>query len=124
MYQQIIIIGNLGGNPEMRYNANGKAVTNFSVATNRVYNGEKETIWFRVSVWGNQAEACNTYLRRGSKVLVEGRLTADTQTGGPRIWTANDGEPRASYEITANQVKFLSTRGDDAAGHDDGYIPF
>ena len=123
MYQSITIVGNLGGDPEMRYTQSGKAVTNFRVATNRVYNGEKETIWFRVSVWGATGEACNNHLRRGSKVLVEGRLTADPATGGPRIWTANDGTPKSSYEITANQVKFLSTRGEDAAGHDED-VPF
>ena len=117
MYQQIIIVGNLGRDPEMRYTQTGQAVTNFSVATNRQYTASdgqqvKETIWFRVSVWGRMAEVTNQYLRRGSKVLVEGRLNADPATGGPRIW---GDPPRASYEITANQVKFLSTRGEDEA---------
>jgi len=75
MYQKIIIVGNLGRDPEMRYTPSGQAVTNFSVATNRQYTGSdgqlvKETIWFRVSVWGKQAETSNQYLRRGS-VLFE-----------------------------------------------------
>lgn len=101
MYQKIIIVGNLGGDPVMRYTPSGQAVTNFSVATNRQYtasNGEqvKETTWFRVSVWGKQAEVANQYLRKGRKVLVEGRLIPDPQTGGPRIWTGQDGQPRAS----------------------------
>ncbi len=92
MYQTIIIAGNVGRDPEMRYTPSGQAVTSFSVATNRQYtnnNAEtvKETIWFRVSAWGKQAETCNQYLKKGSKVLVEGRLTADPATGGPRIWT-------------------------------------
>jgi single-strand DNA-binding protein len=81
MYQTIIIAGNVGRDPEMRYTPSGQAVTSFSVATNRQYtnnNGEtvKETIWFRISAWGKTGETCNQYLKKGSKVLVEGRLTA------------------------------------------------
>jgi single-strand DNA-binding protein len=118
MYQKIVIVGNLGRDPEMRYTPSGQAVTNFSVATNRRYtssNGERvdETVWFRVSVWGRQAETCNQYLAKGRKVLVEGRLTADPQTGGPRIWTDNSGEKRASFEISAVTVQFLSGRGEE-----------
>jgi len=118
MYQKIIIIGNLGRDPEMRYTPSGQAVTNFSVATNRQYTGSDgqrvdETIWFRISAWGRQAETCNQYLKMGSKVLVEGRLTADSASGGPRIWTRQDGTPAASYEISAGTVQFLSTRQED-----------
>jgi len=118
MYQKIIIIGNLGRDPEMRYTPSGQAVTNFSVATNRQYTGSDgqrvdETIWFRISAWGRQAETCNQYLKMGSKVLVEGRLTADSASGGPRIWTRQDGTPAASYEISAGTVRFLSTRQED-----------
>ena len=58
------------------------------------------------------AETCNQYLKKGSKVLVEGRLTADTATGGPRIWNGQDGEPRASFEVTAQTVRFLSSRNE------------
>jgi len=120
MFQKIIIVGNLGRDPEMRFTPAGQAVTSFSVATNRQYtasNGEriKETIWFRVSVWGRQAESCNQYLRKGSKVLVEGRLTADPASGGPRIWNRQDGSPAASFEISATSVQFLSTRAEDEA---------
>ncbi len=120
MYQKVIIVGNLGRDPEMRYTPSGQAVTNFSVATNRQYttnNGEKvkETTWFRVSVWGRMAEVCNQYLRRGSKVLIEGRLNADPATGGPRTWTGNDGAVRASFEVTAEVVKFLSSRNETLA---------
>ena len=96
MYHTIIIVGNLGKDPEMRYTPAGQAVTNFSVATSRQYTGSdgnqvKETIWFRVSAWGKQAETCNQYLKKGSKVLVEGRLTPDPSTGGPRLWQRQDG---------------------------------
>jgi len=115
MYHKLIIVGNVGKDPEMRYTPSGQAVTSFSVATNRQYtssNGEqvKETIWFRVSTWGKQAEICNTYVKKGSKVLVEGRLTPDKVTGGPRIWSKQDGTAAASYELTAENVRFLSSR--------------
>jgi single-strand DNA-binding protein len=119
MYHTIIIVGNLGRDPEMRYTpTGGTAVTNFSVATNRQYtdsNGQqvKETIWFRVSTWGKTAETCNQYLKKGSKVLIEGRLTPDAKTGGPRIWQGQNG-PAASYEISANTVRFLSARGEES----------
>ena len=118
MYQKIIIAGNLGRDPEMRYTPTGQAVTNFSVATNRQFTSSdgqlvKETIWFRISAWGKLAETCNQYLRRGSKVLVEGRLNADPQSGGPRVYTRTDGTTGASFEITAGTVRFLSTRQED-----------
>jgi single-strand DNA-binding protein len=122
MYQRIIIVGNLGNDPEMRYMPDGTAVTNISVATNRSWTdsrtGEatKETTWFRVSVWRKQAEAVNQYLAKGSRVLVEGRLRPDPQTGGPRLWTAQDGTVRASFEITADSVQFLSGRDDGGGG--------
>jgi len=130
-YQITIIIGNLGGDPEMRYTPAGQAVTSFSVATERKYtpkSGEavKETVWFRVSAWGKQAEPCNQYLRKGSKVLVEGRLVPDSETGGPRIWTDNAGKPRTSFEINATTVRFLSkveTEAQGEAAHDED-IPF
>ena len=128
MYHTVIIVGNLGRDPEMRYTGSGQAVTSFSVATNRQYtssSGEqvKETIWFRVSAWGKQAEICSQYLRKGSKVLVEGRLTPDPATGGPRMWQAQDGQMRTSFEITAQTVRFLSSRGEVEAGPDDSGIP-
>jgi single-strand DNA-binding protein len=120
-YHTVIIAGNLGRDPEMRYTPDGRAVTNFSVAVNDDYtnnSGEriKRTIWVRVSTWGKQAESCNQYLKKGSKVLVEGRLTADQATGGPRVWTGQDGSPRASFEVSAGTVRFLSSRSDSDAG--------
>lgn len=120
MYQRITIVGNLGRDPEMRFTPSGQAVTNINVATNRRYtnsNGERveETAWFRVSVWGNQAEAVNQYLQTGSRVLVEGRLRPDPETGGPRVFTRNDGSAGASYEISAFRVVFLSSREEDEA---------
>jgi single-strand DNA-binding protein len=120
MYHKILIVGNLGKDPEMRYTPSGQAVTSFSVAANRQYTASdgqqvKETIWFRVSAWGRQAEACNQYLQRGSRVLVEGRLSADPATGAPRIWTRQDGSPGASFEVTAATVRFLSSKAEEDA---------
>jgi len=117
MYSTIIIVGNVGRDPEMRYTPAGKAVTSFSVATNRGYTnaaGElvKETTWFRVSAWERQAETCNQYLKKGSKVLVEGRLTCDPATGGPRIWQDESGASRTSFEVSASTVRFLSSRAE------------
>jgi single-strand DNA-binding protein len=116
MYQTIILIGNLGKDPEMRFTPSGQPVTTLSVATNRRYNNAngqpvKETTWFRITVWGKQAEACNQYLHKGSRVLVEGRLTPDPETGGPHIWE-NNGKYGASFEVTASAVRFVSRRED------------
>jgi single-strand DNA-binding protein len=70
-----------------------------------------------VTAWGVTAENCNQYLNKGSKVLVEGRLTSDPETGGPRLFTRRDGTAGAAYEVTAGTVRFLSSRGDDGAGY-------
>ena len=122
MYQKIIVVGNLGRDPEMRYMPDGTAVTNFSIATSRRWTDRAsgqpvdETTWFRVSVWGRQAEVANEYLSKGRQVLVEGRLRPDPNTGGPRLWTRQDGTVGASFEIVADTVRFLGTR-EDAAGY-------
>jgi single-strand DNA-binding protein len=115
-YSKLIIVGNLGGDPEMRYTPSGQAVTNFSLAVNRSWtdnNGEvhEETTWYRVSAWGRQAETCNQYLSKGRQVLVEGRLVVDPETGGPRIWMDQNGKARASFEINAYEVRFLGGNG-------------
>ena len=114
MYHKVILVGNLGRDPEMRFTPSGQAVTNMSVATNRVYTGSdgqqvKETVWFRVSVWGKQAESCHQYLRKGRPVLVEGRLIAD-ENGNPRVWSRQDGTSGTSFEVSAQTVRFLGGR--------------
>ena len=115
MYHKITIVGNLGRDPELRYTDDGTPVCDFSVATNRRWHrpdgsqGE-ETVWFRITAWRRMAEVCNQYLQKGKQVLVEGQLKPDGN-GGPRVWTGNDGEARASYEVTALTVKFLGGRG-------------
>ena len=103
---KMIVIGNVGSDPEMRYTPNGNAVTNFSVAANRRYNtaeGEQreETEWFRVAAWNRLAETCNQYVTKGMKVYVEGRLSS-------RPYITQDGQPRSGNEISAVEVKFLT----------------
>jgi len=120
MYQQITVVGRLGRDPEMRYTPAGAAVTTFSIATDRQYAGAdgqqvKETTWFRVQVWNKMAEACNNYLTKGKLVMVVGRLVVDAKTGGPRLWKDRDELVRASFEITASTVRFLSPKDDATA---------
>jgi len=106
---KVMLIGNVGKDPEMRFTPNGSPVTSFSVATNRVFNtpeGEKkqETDWFSVVTWSKLAELCNQYLTKGKLVYVEGRL----QT---RTWDGTDGQKHSRTEVIANQVIFLDRSG-------------
>ena len=119
MYHKIILVGNLGRDPEMRYTSDGTPVTNFSMATSEKWTGQdgqqqERTIWWRVSAWRRLAETCNQYLSKGSQVLVEGRVNPDPETGNPKTYTRNDGSVGASYDVTALTVKFLGRRGDEA----------
>ena len=116
MYSTLIIVGDLGKDPTMQYTPSGQAVTAFSVAVNHQYTGKdgqqvKETQWFRVEAWGKTAEICNQYLKKGSRVLVEGRLKSDKATGAPRIWNRQDGTPATSFEVTSSLVRFLDKAG-------------
>jgi len=102
---KMIIIGNLGSEPEMRFTPNGNPVTSFSVATNWRYTtsqGERkeETQWFTVVTWNRLAEQCNQFLNKGRLVYAEGRLRS-------RSWEGKDGQKRFSNEIIANKVTFL-----------------
>jgi single-strand DNA-binding protein len=120
----------------MRYTPDGTPVTNFSVATTRKWGSQdgtqseetvwirwgsqdgtqsEETVWIRITAWRQLAEVCNQYLTKGRQVLVEGRLTPDRETGGPRVYTRSDGTSGASYEVTALTVKFLGGRGEGEA---------
>lgn len=114
MYQKITIVGNLGRDPEMRFMADGTAVTSFSIAVSDGWGERKKTMWFRVSVWGKRAETANQYLSKGKKILVEGRLTSDAN-GSPRVWTRQDGTVSASFEIRADNFVFMGGRADDMA---------
>lgn len=120
MFHTVIIAGYLGRDPEMRYTPSGTPVTTFSVASSRRWTDQSgqaqdETVWFRVSAFGKLAETCNQYLAKGRAVLVEGRLRPD-ENGNPRVWTGQDGTARASFEVTAQTVRFLGRREEAAAG--------
>jgi single-strand DNA-binding protein len=102
---KLIVIGNVGSEPEMRFTPNGNPVTSFRVATNWRYNtsqGERreETEWFTVVAWNRLAEQCNQFLTKGRLVYVEGRLRS-------RTWESQDGEKRFRNEIVADKVTFL-----------------
>jgi single-strand DNA-binding protein len=102
---KILLIGNVGADPEMRYTPNGKAVTSFRIATNRTYtaaDGErkKETEWFTINTWGKLAETCNQFISKGKLVYVDGSLRT-------RTWDGQDGQKRFVLEVTANSVLFL-----------------
>jgi single-strand DNA-binding protein len=115
-----MIIGNLGRDPEMRYTPNGQAVTQFTVAVNRNYKGQdgewqEETEWFRIVVWGQQAERAAENLRKGNKVYIEGRL----QT---RQWEDQSGQKRYTTELVANQVTNLERRVREGDAGDPGPV--
>ncbi len=104
-FNKIIIVGNLGRDPELRYTPQGVAVCNFSLATNekkRDKSGELQdvTTWFRVTLWRNQAENANKYLTKGSPVYIEGRL-------GLEEWTDRDGKSRYTLEVQGTEMHFI-----------------
>lgn len=114
-WHQTIVVGNLGGDPELRYLQSGQAVCNFSVAVterwrDRQSNEQRErTTWYRVAAWGALGETCNTYLSRGRQVMVIGNVSA-------RGYVNNNGEAAASLDMTAREVRFLGGRGDGDQG--------
>ena len=98
---KVILIGNLGCDPEMRYTPSGQAVTSFSIATSYGKGDDKATEWFNCSAWGKQAELTNEYLRKGSQIYVEGRIRS-------REYEV-DGKTRFSLDVSVNQVQFLGS---------------
>jgi single-strand DNA-binding protein len=104
-------IGRLTHDPEMRYTPSGKAVVNMNLAVNlrtKVNDAfGTATLWLRLTVWDQLAETCNRWLSKGSKVYFEGRLDFDPNTGGPVMFTRNDGTPGVRFEATASTVRFL-----------------
>ena len=125
MFHKVTIIGNLGSDPETRTLDSGTTVTSFSVATNRRWTNNdgspgEETVWWRVSAWGKLGEVTGQYLSKGRQVFIEGTLTPDRETGGPRLWTDQNGQPRAGYDLRADTVKFLGSRDGDYGDSYDG----
>lgn len=133
MFQQVTLIGNLGNDPELRYTPNGTPYANFRMAVNKRWTGadgqnQEKTTWFNISTWRRQAEICVEHLAKGRRVMVLGEID------DARAWMDKDGNPRASVEITAQQVKFLDSRNGsnleaqeahaDSADDASGDVPF
>ena len=119
-YEQTIIIGNVGRDPELKYLPSGSAVCNFSVAVTTRWNdrqsGERRerTTWYNCSSFNKSAEILNQYVKKGSQIMIEGTVSA-------RAYMGNDGEPRASLDIRVNNFQFLGGRdGDGGGNYDDG----
>ena len=117
MLNKVILIGNLGADPELRYTQNGNQVASFSVATSERWKGQdgkvqEQTEWHRIVAWGKLAEICGQYLHKGSRIYLEGRL----QT---RKWRDQGGVERAITEVIARDMKMLSSRN-EAGGNNGG----
>lgn len=109
MFQQLILIGNLGSDPEMRYTASGIPVTNFNLAvskrwTNPEGQAQEKTTWFRINLWRRQAEIASQYLAKGHRVMIIGEVDS------ARPWTDRDGNLRATIEVTGNELRLLENR--------------
>ncbi len=112
-YCKIILIGNLGRDPEMRYTPDGLAVANFSIAVNEKFKGEDRTQWYRIVAFGKLGETCGEYLAKGKQVFIEGRLRVDE-------WVDNEGKNRYTLEVIAQNMQMLGTKA-DAMGGGGGY---
>ena len=107
MFQQTVIVGRLGCDPDKRFTPEGAATTSFTVAVDSQARGEKFATWFRVSTFGKLAESCAEFLHKGWLVLCVGELRADPNTGSPRVFLRRDSTAVASFEMVAHNVKFL-----------------
>ena len=115
---KVILVGNLGADPELKYTPSNRPVCNLSIATNEVFKDkggqrQERTEWHRVTVWGDQAENCSKYLAKGRSVYIEGRL----QT---RSWDDKEGKKRYSTEVVADRVVFLGSGGPEGAARRPG----
>lgn len=122
MFNRVILVGNLTRDPEMRYTPNGVAICHFGMATNRKYGDKEEVFFGEITVWNKQAESCEKYLKKGSKVIVDGRLVTES-------WQTEDGSKKSKTRITADNVRFMDSkpkeehRGSDTTA-DEGEMPF
>jgi single-strand DNA-binding protein len=120
-FSRVVLVGNLGRDPEMRYSQNGTPITNFTIAVNRRRRGTDgnfvdETDWYRISLFRRDAETAAEYLKKGTKVLVEGQLQIRTYTG-------QDGIERTSVEVNADNFVMLTPRDEMGGGGGGGYQP-
>jgi single-strand DNA-binding protein len=118
MINKVILVGNLGADPEIRYTQGGTPVATFNIATtenwrNKDGGKEEHTEWHRIVVWRKLAEVCGEYLNKGSKIYVEGKIRT-------RKWQDRDGNDRYTTEIEARDIQFLSTRGASGSGANSG----
>jgi len=109
MYHRTTIVGRAGNDPQMRYTPDGTPVTSLSVAVNTGYGDKQRTVWYRVSCWRKTAEAVNQYVKKGALLLCEGELSE------PKPYQGKDGEWRASLDLVAYTVKFLSSKTEQQA---------
>jgi single-strand DNA-binding protein len=122
MYQNTVVVGHLGRDPEMRYTPDGTPVTTFNIATTRKWTNaegqpQEKTTWFRVTAWRKLAETCNQFLAKGRLVLVEGDIEVSA-------WAdKSTGEPKAMLELRARNVKFLGGRGERTEPAEGGPAP-
>ena len=117
-FQQLIIEGHCGKDPEMRYTPTGDAVTGFSVAvtdkwTNQDGSKGELTTWYKCSAWRRTAEIAAQYLAKGREVMIVGKLVPDKATGSPKLWTRQDGTSGASYEVKVDRLVLIGGRQDD-----------
>jgi single-strand DNA-binding protein len=117
---KVMLIGNVGTDPEMRFTPNGSPVTSFRLATNRVFtapDGERkqETEWFTIVTWRKLAESCNQYLTKGQRVYVEGGLRT-------KSWEGQDGQKRWRVEVIANRVLFLDRQATAILPSEEGAV--
>src|SRR5262245_42958063 len=121
-FNKITIVGYLGRDPELRYTPSGTAVCDFSIATTERKRGrdggegDEVTTWFRVSMWGRQAELASQYLQKGRLVFIEGRLSQ-------REYTDRDGRQRTSLEVHGTDMHFIGSRGEEGAPSSSGRGP-
>lgn len=131
MWQQLIIVGNVGKDPELRHNSQGAAVCELSIAVNEKWadrgSGDKreKTTWFRVTCWRQLAENAAQYVTKGKQVMVVGTIEE------PYAFIGDDGKAKALLKVTAREVKFLGGRGESVAGagasdqgHEEEEVPF
>lgn len=125
-YQSLTLIGNVGNVQPLRELDGDRKVLNFSLAVNERYGDNETTTWFRCAVWNRMAEALAPYIVTGKQLHISGSLVPD-ENGSPRVYEANDGSHRASYEVRVRDLTLLGRKGDgegSAPAQDAGDIPF
>ena len=117
MYNKVILIGNLTRNVELRYTPSGTAIAKFGLATNRVYNDpitkekKQEVMFIDITMFGKSAETANQWLKKGKKVLIEGRLVLDQ-------WTDNNGQKRSKHSVVAEKMQFMDSKNENSGADD------